>query len=152
MPLLRHAARRHEATLAASVPPDLPPVLADPNQLQQLLINLVVNALEAMAPGGRVEVAAARREHEARPGVAIAVADTGPGIAADVLPRVFEAFFTTKPAGQGTGLGLAICREIVTQHGGDIGITSRDGAGTTVTVWLPRADESAPPQPADATG
>jgi signal transduction histidine kinase len=152
MPLMRHAARRHEATVTAAVPDDLAPVLADPNQLQQLLINLVVNALEATSPGGRVELTAGCREHDGRPGVAMAVSDTGPGIPPDVLPRVFEAFFTTKPAGQGTGLGLAICREIVTQHGGDIGITSRDGAGTTVTVWLPRADESAPPQPAAATG
>lgn len=144
VPLLRHAARRHDAGLTSSVPADLPPVLADPNQLQQLLINLVVNALEATSPGGRVEVTARPREHEGRPGVAVAVSDTGPGIPADVLPRVFEAFFTTKPAGQGTGLGLAICREIVTQHGGDIGIDSRIGIGTTVTVWLPDAEGSAP--------
>jgi signal transduction histidine kinase len=145
MPLLRHAARRYDATVTASVPDDLPPILADPNQLQQLLINLVVNALEAASPSGRVEMTASPREHEGRPGVAMAVSDTGPGIPAEVLPRVFEAFFTTKPTGQGTGLGLAICREIVTQHGGDIGITSEVGVGTTVTVWLPRADESAPP-------
>jgi signal transduction histidine kinase len=143
MPLLRHAARRHDAQLTARVSSDLPLLLADSNQLQQLLINLVMNGLEATSPGGRVDVMACRREHEGRPGVAIVVSDTGPGIPAEMRPRVFEAFFTTKPAGQGTGLGLAICREIVTQHGGEIGIESEVGVGTTLTVWLPQAEGSA---------
>jgi signal transduction histidine kinase len=138
LPLLRHAARQREVTLEASVG-DVPPLLADAGQLQQVLINLVVNALEATPAGGHVRVRASRQERGGRDGVEIAVADTGSGIAADHLGRVFEPFFTTKPHGQGTGLGLAICREIVRGHGGDMGIETAVGVGTTVTAWLAAA-------------
>jgi signal transduction histidine kinase len=128
-------------TLEAAVPADLPPISADPNQLQQVLINLLMNALEATLPGGHVQVTAAPRAEAGRPGVRFGVADTGPGIPPDVLPRVFEPFFTTKPPGQGTGLGLAICRDIVKEHGGEIQVESQPGAGTTFTVWLPEAEQ-----------
>jgi signal transduction histidine kinase len=138
LPLLRHAARQREVTLEASVG-DVSPLLADAGQLQQVLINLVVNALEATPAGGHVSVRASRQERGGRDGVEIAVADTGSGIAADHLDRVFEPFFTTKPHGQGTGLGLAICREIVRGHGGDMGIETAVGVGTTVTAWLAAA-------------
>jgi signal transduction histidine kinase len=139
LPLLQHTARRRGLALRASAPPDLPPILVDPNQIQQILINLLINALEATPEGGRVQVSARPASEDGRPGVALAVADTGPGIPPDLLPRVFEPFFTTKPPGQGTGLGLAICRDIVREHGGKIGVESRAGAGTTFTVWLPEA-------------
>jgi len=140
LPLLRHTARRRAVMLAASVPADLPPMLADPNQLQQVLINLLINALEATPAGGRVSVGASPADGNGRAGVAISVTDTGPGIPPDLLPRVFEPFFTTKPPGQGTGLGLAICRDIVRAHGGEIRVESRAGAGCTFVVWLPRAE------------
>lgn len=142
LPLLQHTARRRGVRLSAAVPSDLPPVLADPNQLQQVLINLLMNALEATPAGGRVGISPARGQRDGRPGVTLSVTDTGPGIPADVLPRVFEPFFTTKPAGQGTGLGLAICRDIIREHGGEILAESSPGTGTTFTVWLPGAEES----------
>jgi two-component system, NtrC family, sensor histidine kinase HydH len=139
LPLLGHAARQRGVTLDAAVAPELPVLLADVGQLQQVLINLVVNALEATAPGGRVTVRASRSSRGIADGVVIAVADTGAGIAPEHLPRLFEPFFTTKPRGQGTGLGLAICREIVRAHGGDIGVETAVGSGTTVTGWIPAA-------------
>jgi signal transduction histidine kinase len=144
LPLLRHTARRRGLTLDASVPDDVPPVLADPNQLQQVLINLVMNAVEATPAGGRVHVTVRQRVAAADSGVEVAVADTGPGIPPEILPRVFEPFFTTKPPGQGTGLGLAICRDIVREHGGDIRLESGPQAGTTVTIWLPEVEASPP--------
>jgi signal transduction histidine kinase len=142
LPLLRHAARQKGVELASAAPaPDVPLVLADSAQLQQVLINLVLNAVEATPASGRVVVSVRHHKHNGRPGLSIAVADTGPGIAPEHLPRLFEPFFTTKLRGQGTGLGLPICRDIVQAHGGDISIETRVGVGTTVSVWIPEPEE-----------
>ena len=139
--LLPHAARQRGVALTTSIADGLSPVLADSGQLQQVLINLIVNGLEATPRGGRVTMTAAAQDHGGRPGVAVSVVDTGTGIPADVVPRVFEPFFTTKPRGEGTGLGLSICRDIVKAHGGDIRVASEEGKGSVFTVWLPAADE-----------
>jgi signal transduction histidine kinase len=140
LPLLRHAARQRDVALEAETASPLPAIQADASQLQQVLINLVVNALEATPAGGRVTVRAASLERAGAAGVAIAVADTGSGIAPEQVPRLFEPFFTTKPRGQGTGLGLAICLEIVRAHGGDITVETAVGDGTTMTAWIPASD------------
>ncbi len=120
-------------------------VMADANQLQQVVINLLMNAIEATPAGGRIALAA---RPDARPGatprVEIQVTDSGVGISAEHLPRVFDPFFTTKPPGQGTGLGLAICRDIVREHGGAIDVDSRVGGGTTVRAWWPAASPGDP--------
>jgi two-component system NtrC family sensor kinase len=137
VPLLRHAARQRGVSLDTSTRHDGSRVRGDAAQLQQVLMNLVVNALEATPSGGRVSISTAPLAREGRPGVALAVADTGTGIAPEVLPRIFEAFFTTKSRGQGTGLGLAICRDIAKAHGGELLVESRAGEGTTFTLWLP---------------
>jgi signal transduction histidine kinase len=138
-PLLQHFARSHGVTFAMAVPGDLPPVLVDPGHLQQVLINLLTNAIDAAGPGGRVEVRATPCVDDGRPGVALAVRDTGAGIPEDVLPRIFDPFFSTKPAHTGTGLGLSICRDLVRSNGSDIQVESTPGKGTTFTVWLPDA-------------
>ena len=143
LPLLSHAARQREVALETAVRPDLPPLLADTGQLQQVLINLVVNALEATPAGGRVVLRAQRTMRDGADGIQVAVADSGAGIPAEHVARVFEPFFTTKAPGQGTGLGLAICREIVRGHGGDITLDTSAGAGTTVTAWIPAAGTAA---------
>jgi two-component system NtrC family sensor kinase len=134
--LLQHTARRHGVTLDVSIPGDLPPVRADRNQLQQVLINILMNAFEAAGPSGHVDVRARRAEQAARAGVEIEVRDTGPGIHASLLPRIFEPFFSTKPPGEGTGLGLPICRDILRSLGGEITVQSVPGAGATFRVWL----------------
>ncbi len=117
--------------------PDLPPVHGSPNQLQQVFLNLVNNAAQALAAagGGAVTVRARRWLG----GVAVDVQDDGPGISEELRERVFEPFFTTKGPGEGTGLGLSICQGIVKEHGGRITLTSMQGQGTTFTVELPGA-------------
>ena len=122
------------------------PVWADRHQLENALLNLAVNARDAMEGRGVLTIAtggqslAAREVGECAAGdyVTIAVSDTGCGISADVMERVFEPFFTTKPVGQGTGLGLSQIFAFVRQSTGEVAIASEPGAGTTVTLYLPR--------------
>jgi len=141
--LLEPTARAKGLTLATDLQPESR-VLADPNQLQQVVINLLVNAIEATPAGGRVLLRAAPAPGpDGRPGVTVEVDDSGSGIRAEDLGRVFDPFFTTKPPGQGTGLGLAICRDIVREHGGTIHLDSAVGRGTTVRVWLPAPEGTA---------
>jgi signal transduction histidine kinase len=119
----------------------LPPVAGDGPELHRVLVNLLVNAADAM-PGGGSIVVRTRTERRPVPEVPTAVidiTDTGMGIAPELLPHVFERGFTTKPQGEGTGLGLAICREIVEGHGGCIELSTLPGHGTTVRVCLPIA-------------
>jgi signal transduction histidine kinase len=113
----------------------LPAVLADPARLQQVFLNLELNALRAMAPGGRLSV----RLNAPDGSVRVAFADTGCGIGPEEIPRLFEPRFTTRADGGGLGLGLAVSRRIVHAHGGTIQVESAPGAGATFTVLLPRA-------------
>ncbi|MFH1060803.1 MAG: ATP-binding protein [Pseudomonadota bacterium] len=114
----------------------LPLVRVDRDQLQQVVLNMVMNAAQAMDGGGKLTVKTRGKDGWVR----IAVADTGPGIAPENLPLVFDPFFTTKPPGQGTGLGLSICDRIVSAAGGRIEVKSRPGKGATFTVLLPGAE------------
>jgi len=115
----------------------LPTIQADRQQLRQLFLNLVTNASDAMAEGGKLTVRAALTMLEGADAVAVEFADTGEGIAAENLEKIWEPFFTTKPEGKGTGLGLAICRRIVEEHGGTIDIESPAKGGTTVRMVFP---------------
>jgi len=112
---------------------DVPAVMCVPAELNQVFINLLMNAIDALAPGGNLWLELARAGDEVR----IAVRDDGAGIPPDVLPAIFEPFVTTKDAGRGTGLGLAISRAIVARHGGRIEVATAVGQGTTFTVALP---------------
>jgi PAS domain S-box-containing protein len=122
----------------------LPPVLGSPHQVEQVVVNLLMNALQALPDGnGESEIVLTAGTHEGR--IVIEVRDSGSGITPEILPRVFDPFFTTKPPGAGTGLGLAVCQGIVARHGGRMEIESEVGQGTTVRVRLPAApprDES----------
>ncbi len=124
------------------VAPGLPRVLMDPAQFDQVILNLAVNARDAMPEGGslRVEV-----DEAPGGGVRIAVSDTGVGMPPEVLARAFEPFFTTKPVGQGTGLGLSTVHGVVHQAGGDIDVVSAPAQGTTFRIVLPAAPARATP-------
>jgi PAS domain S-box-containing protein len=125
------------------IAPDLPQIHADAQQLQQVLLNLCLNAMDAMPRGGRLTVGAAA---ESADQMIITVRDTGNGIDADTLPRIFQPFFTAKKR-RGLGLGLPICDRIVKAHGGRIEVESQPGRGTTFRIYLPcrppTADETA---------
>ncbi len=115
-------------------------VMADPGRLEQIVRNLVTNATDASPAGGDVDITlglARRPGSGPTPWARIAVSDRGAGIAPDVLPRIFEPFFSTKPVGRGTGLGLAQVQGLVNQHDGLVEVASSPDAGTTVTVWIP---------------
>ena len=126
---------------------DLPQVLGDPLQLEQVIMNLAVNARDSMADGGRLLFRTRLGQDRA---VELSVTDSGAGIAAEDLQRIYEPFFTTKPVGQGTGLGLAMVLGIVQNHGGRIEVESELGKGTTFTLTFPAAPEEAP-EPATPT-
>jgi two-component system NtrC family sensor kinase len=123
-----------EANLEVWTEPDLPPVIGDTGQMGQVLLNLLQNGLYALeGKAGTLRVSTGRRDTQ----VFFSVGDTGSGIEASVLPRIFEPSFTTKPPGQGTGLGLAIAYRIVQDHGGRFEVQSEPGEGSTFTVLLP---------------
>ncbi|HMH51863.1 MAG TPA: ATP-binding protein [Candidatus Acidoferrum sp.] len=127
---------------------DIPPIQGDENALYRVIVNLVANALEAMAPGGRLILRLAWAEGPRRLGhhrrVQIEIEDTGPGIAARERDQIFNPFYTTKEGG--TGLGLAIAHKIVEEHGGTVDVASTPGVGTTFCIVLPVIPDDAPPE------
>jgi signal transduction histidine kinase len=124
---------REGIRLVWDLDPDLPPIVADPSQIHQVFVNLVVNAIQAMPKGGTLTLASRRREGWA----VVTVGDTGVGMAPAVLKQIFVPFYTTKDVGEGTGLGLSVVHGIVTGHGGKIEVESREGGGSRFSVYLP---------------
>jgi signal transduction histidine kinase len=112
-------------------------VLGSKNQLQQVIMNLVVNARDAMPDGGKLSIALSAGKGKT---VRIQVSDTGAGISEEVMQRLFDPFFTTKEPGKGTGLGLSVCREIIEAHGGKIRAESEPGKGSSFIITLPGLD------------
>ncbi|HXF95471.1 MAG TPA: ATP-binding protein, partial [Gemmatimonadales bacterium] len=134
-----------------AVDPDLPDVVADPGAVQQILLNLLTNARDAMPNGGTVRIETAVRPDANV--VCLAVRDSGEGMDARTKAKLFEPFFTTKPPGKGTGLGLSMVHGLVLQHGGSIDVESEPGCGTTVRICFPTCRERAAaaiPAPVDA--
>jgi signal transduction histidine kinase len=141
LPALREPLRERGVELQLDVPPELPDVRVDPLQLEQALLEIVSNAIDAMPRGGLLRIAAsANVAQEDGSEVSLEVQDTGPGIPAQVMPSIWEPFFTTRP--EGTGLGLAIAKRYVEQNGGTLEISSGPG-GTTVQVRLPALSRAA---------
>jgi two-component system NtrC family sensor kinase len=137
LPLLEHVVRKRGISMTTSIPADLRNVAGDPGRLQQVFINLLMNAVEATPHDGLISIRAWSSSNDGRAGVTVEVADTGAGIPRDALGQVFEPFYTTKPVGEGTGLGLTISRDIIRDHGGTIVAQSQPGQGSTFVVWLP---------------
>lgn len=130
--VLRAKVKAKSATVTVAITPGLPPAMAYGGELNQVWLNLIDNALDAAATGGRVDVSADREGEK----LVVRIADDGPRIPNAILPRIFDPFFTTKPIGQGTGLGLDIVRRLVNRHNGEIEVESRPGH-TVFTVSLP---------------
>ena len=133
--LANYDASFNRLEIKTSVPAELPQILADASQLQQVLLNLFLNARDAMPEGGMLEIKAESSGNSVR----ISVADSGSGFDEHVSRNAFDPFFTTKPAGKGTGLGLAVCYGIVTAHGGTIEIRSGASGGAEIVIELPIA-------------
>ena len=139
--------------LAIRLDPSLSSVNADPGQMEQVLMNLILNARDAMPDGGTIAVETRdaklgatgeyRVDGEQEDCVTLSVSDNGHGMTSEVQARIFEPFFTTKSRGEGSGLGLSTAHGIVAQSGGRMTVSSKPGSGTTVTVWLPRAKATA---------
>jgi two-component system NtrC family sensor kinase len=123
--------------------PDIPMRTIDRSQFQSVLLNIILNALDATERGGHIDITTRLALWEGRRGIEIAIADTGHGIAPEHLDRIFDPFYTTKEVGKGTGLGLSVSQGIVEHHGGAIRARSRVGRGSTFTIWLPLDGEVA---------
>jgi CheY-like chemotaxis protein len=128
-------------TLQFDIAPDVWPVTADLAEFETALVNLVINARDAMADGGIITISASNETSNEGSGfVAISVQDNGSGIAPDILSKIFDPFFTTKPIGKGTGLGLSQVHGFAHQAGGTVRVASELGSGTTITILLPRRE------------
>jgi len=138
--LISHQAGLNNIEVVTDLAPNLPTVVADPTQMEQVFLNLFVNACEAMPEGGRLSIAS--RYDTAQQEVTVAVGDTGHGMAPETLGRIFEPFYSTKD-GKSSGLGLAVSWGIVQQHGGRLEAESQEGQGSTFRVVMPVAQETA---------
>jgi len=150
--LLRHELNKHQIELVTEFEPDLPPVAIEKNQIQQVFVNVFMNALHAMSSGGTLRVRTSKRRvaqtrhdegsrtsNQFFPGdtaVVTEIEDSGPGISQENLTKIFDPFFTTKPTGVGTGLGLPVSKKIIELHGGTIDITNRPEGGVRVAILL----------------
>ena len=143
--LRNYELRVENIELSQDLAQDLPPVMADSAQLQQVLLNLLVNAEQAIRQGSGEGNIRVRTRKTPRGRVSFEILDSGPGIPQEIIPRIFDPFFSTKPSGAGTGLGLSITCGIVKEHGGDISVQSQLGHGAKFTVELPAAMQVAAP-------
>jgi two-component system, NtrC family, sensor kinase len=122
------------ARLDISIVPNLPRIHGDHQQLVQVFLNILLNALDVIPKKGRIQISVAPEEPNF---LAVKLTDNGPGIPEYILPNIFDPFFTTKGQGKGTGLGLSVSQGIIARHGGQIRVSSKEGIGTTFTVILP---------------
>lgn len=133
--LTRKEADKRGIEVHSQLDPDLPKVRIDESKIKQVLLNVILNALQAMDQGGRVDlIARAVKTREQGPGVQVIVRDNGQGVPEEIQERLFDPFFTTKDPGEGTGLGLTICHQVMEEHGGEIEIRGRAGRGTEVVL------------------
>jgi signal transduction histidine kinase len=133
--LLRSEASRYSISIHGELADDLPKTMADRVQLQQVMMNLMLNAIEAMKDMSPVGELTIRSQHDDNRQLLISVNDTGPGLQPEEAEQIFNAFFTTKP--KGTGMGLTISRSIVESHGGRLWVTATSGSGATFQFTLP---------------
>lgn len=138
--LLKHRLNSYEVKVVLIRGTSLPDVNADPEQIKEVLVNIIINACEVMTAGGSITISEELAEGPGGPSAVIRLSDDGPGMSATVREKVFDPFFTTKE--EGTGLGLAIVKRIIEEHGGDVVLTASEGSGTTFIVKLPVKGET----------
>jgi two-component system NtrC family sensor kinase len=137
--LVSYSLRSNDIEVITKLAPDLPPVLADSNQIQQVLVNIITNAQQAIeghTTHGQIKITTEFQ----KPNVRVLIEDNGPGIPPEIMPRLFDPFFTTKEVGKGTGLGLSLCYGFIKEHGGSITPVSELGKGATFIIELPASD------------
>ena len=139
LPLVTYRLEKNGIELEVDLAPDLPAIMGDHYQLEQVLVNLVLNAVDALEEGGRLRI----HGHHQDGSVRVQIQDTGPGIPKELQGRIFDPFFTTKEVGKGTGLGLAVALNIVHEHGGDLFFSNGPEGGAVFTIVLPLAPASA---------
>jgi len=135
--MVRQRAENSGIQIDEHLPDDLPETSVNAKEIEQIFLNLFLNALDAMPDGGNLNVYARTGDSDDREYVDVITEDSGSGIPLDVQDRIFEPFFTAKPEGQGTGLGLSVCHGLVSRYGGSIQVKSEEGKGTSMTVRLP---------------
>ena len=135
--LVHHIAQTGNVKVRMELWDDIPSIRADRNQMQQVLLNIIHNALQAMPEGGELLLRSFMEKRAGQQWLGILVKDSGVGIDEEALSQIFEPFFTTKPTGEGTGLGLSVSYSIVSEHGGYIEVSSDVGVGSEFTIWLP---------------
>ncbi|MBI5632710.1 MAG: GAF domain-containing protein [Nitrospirae bacterium] len=139
--LVNHRAKRLNHYIELRLDRDIPKIFADPGNLRQVFMNIIINSMYFTPEGGSITIATERHEEggllQHDPGVGVTISDTGSGIDPAILGKIFDPFFTTKPVGEGTGLGLSICHKIIDEHGGSIDAVSEVNEGTTFIIWLP---------------
>lgn len=138
--ILKNQMKFHNVTFDLQLKSDIPDIVVDPNQIQQVFINLLINASDAMQGKGKVTITTSLISEEGVNYVEIAFHDTGPGLPPEIKGRIFEPFFTTKPAGKGTGLGLSVSYGIIKKHNGHISVSSQPGQGASFYIKLPVTD------------
>jgi two-component system NtrC family sensor kinase len=138
--LVNHRAKRLNHNIVLRLDRDIPKILADPGNLRQVFMNVIINSMYFTPEGGSITISTEKHAESGRlqhdSGVGVTISDTGAGIDPAILGKIFDPFFTTKPVGEGTGLGLSICHKIIEEHDGSIDAVS-DAGGTTFIIWLP---------------
>lgn len=132
---IRKQARKQNVEIKLNISADLPPVIADGDQLQQVVLNILLNALQAMPEGGELRIRADRLTHGGQSGILVTVQDTGKGFPQEYKDKLFDMFFSTKPSG--SGVGLAVSSKIIAEHGGAIWVESPPELGALVNIFLP---------------
>jgi signal transduction histidine kinase len=142
--LVNHRAKRMDHNIQLSLNRDLPRIYADPGNLRQLFMNIIMNSMYFTPEKGRIVIRSrmstgihGKKYIRNMPSITVSVADTGAGIPDESIDKIFDPFYTTKPVGEGTGLGLSICHKIVEDHNGSIDVISEEGKGTTFSIRLP---------------
>ena len=142
--LVHHKAELQEVDVLVEVDDGVPKISCDASQIQQVILALTMNAVEAMPDGGTVRLHVARSEDLDGEGILLEVVDSGCGMPGEVLPHVFEPFYSTKPEGEGVGLGLSVVYGIVERHHGRVNVYSILGEGTAFRIHLPRTQPEVP--------